>query len=81
MRREKRKEGKDLEGGSKKRKEVANDNSLASMFAQQQDVSDLNKTRDTYKVRDTYELQKGKEMGFGGSNTDRAYTPVRKGHR
>ena len=34
MRRDKRKEGKDLEGGSKKRKEVANDNSFASMFAQ-----------------------------------------------
>ena len=33
MSREKRKEGKDPEGGSKKRKEVTNDKSLTSMFA------------------------------------------------
>jgi hypothetical protein len=35
--------GKDPDGGSKKRKEVGNDNSLASMFAKQQAVSALNK--------------------------------------
>ncbi len=39
----KRKVGKDPGGGSKKRKEVGNDNSLASMFAKQQAVSALNK--------------------------------------
>jgi len=39
MRREKRKEGKDPEGGSKKRKEEVTDNSLASMFATQQVVT------------------------------------------
>ena len=47
MREEKRKEGKDPERWNKKRKEVSKDNSLASMFAKQQDVSDLNKGRDT----------------------------------
>jgi len=55
-----RKEGKNPEGGSKKRKEVANDNPLASMFAKQQAVSALNKARDTYNA----ELQKGKEIGL-----------------
>jgi len=34
-----RKVGKEPEGGSKKRKEVGNANSLASMFAKQQAVS------------------------------------------
>ena len=48
MWREKRKEGKDPEGGSKNREEVGNDDSLASMFAKQQPVSVLNKTRHTY---------------------------------
>ena len=37
--------GKESEGWSKKRKEVGNDNSLASMFAKQQTVSVLNKAR------------------------------------
>ena len=69
MRREKRKEGKDLEGGSKKRKEVANDNSLASMFAHQQDGSDFRKTRDTYKVGDTYEIQKETRIAQKASST------------
>jgi hypothetical protein len=39
MRKEKRKEGKDPEGGSKKSKEVANDKPLASMFEKQQAVT------------------------------------------
>ena len=40
--------GKEPEGGSKKRKEVGNDNSLASMLVKQQAVSHgaLNKARD-----------------------------------
>jgi len=41
MRKEKRKEGKDPEGGSKKCKKKANDNPLACMFAKQQAVSAL----------------------------------------
>jgi hypothetical protein len=41
----KRRVGKKPEGGSKKRKEVGNHNSLASMFAKQQTASDLNKAR------------------------------------
>ena len=60
MRREKRREGKEPEGGSKKRKEEANDNSLASMFAKQQAVCDLNKARDTYNTQ----LQKENEIGL-----------------
>ena len=51
--------GKKTEGGSKKRKEVGNDNSLDSMFGKQQTVSDLNKSRDMYNAQ----LQKGEEMG------------------
>ena len=39
----KRKVGKGHEEGSKKRKEVGNDNSLACMFAKQQAARDLNK--------------------------------------
>jgi hypothetical protein len=39
----KRKVGKEPEGGCKKRKDVGDDNSLASMFAKQQAVSALNK--------------------------------------
>ena len=35
--------GQEPEGGSEKRKEVGNDNSLVSMFAKQQAVSVLNK--------------------------------------
>ena len=57
---EKRKERKDHEGGSKKRKKTENDNSLASMFAKQQAVRDLNKTRDIYNAQ----VQKGKEIGL-----------------
>jgi len=60
MRGEEGKEGKEPEGGSKKRKEVANDNYLTSMFENQQAVSDLNKARDAYNAL----LQKGKEMGL-----------------
>jgi hypothetical protein len=56
----KRKVGKEPEGRSKKRKEVGNDKSLASMFAKQQAVSALNKSRDAYNAQ----LRKGKEMGF-----------------
>ncbi len=60
MRGEKRKEGNDPEGRSKKRKELVNDNSSVSMFAKQQTVSDLNKARVAYNAH----LQKGKEMGL-----------------
>jgi hypothetical protein len=52
--------GKDPDGGSKKRKEVGNDNSLASMFAKQQTACDLNKAQLAYNAQ----LQKGKEMGI-----------------
>jgi hypothetical protein len=55
-----RKAGNDPEGGRKKRKEVCNDNSLASMFAKKQAVSALNKARDAYNAQ----FQKGKEMGL-----------------
>jgi hypothetical protein len=41
----KRRVGKEPEGGSKKRKQVGNDNSLASMFAKQQAASDLKKQK------------------------------------
>ena len=58
----KHKAGKETEEGSKKREEVGNDNSLASMFVKQQTASVLNKTRDTYNVQ----LQKGKEGGLDG---------------
>ena len=47
----KRKVEKEPEGGTKKRKEVWNDNSLASMFAKQQAVSVLNQERDTYNAQ------------------------------
>ena len=60
MRKEKRQEGKDPLGGSKERKEVVNDNPLASMFAKQKDVSVLNKVRDSNNT----ECQKGKEIGL-----------------
>ena len=56
----KRKVGKEPEWGSKKRKQVGNENSLASMFAKQQTVSVLNKANVSYNTQ----LQKGKEMGF-----------------
>jgi hypothetical protein len=56
----KRRVGNEPEGGSKKRKDVGNDNSLASMSAKQQAVSALKKARDAY----TAQLQKGKEMGL-----------------
>jgi hypothetical protein len=39
----KRKVGKELEGGIKKRKEVGNDNPSASMYARQHVASDLNR--------------------------------------
>ena len=42
-----RKVGKEPEGGSKKRKEVGNDNSLASIFVKQQAGCDLNKASHT----------------------------------
>ena len=79
MRREKRKEeGKDPEGGSKKRKEAANDNSLASIsqVTKQQAVSDLNKARDAYNAQ----LQRGKEIGLDEASAGRACAKVRKGH-
>ena len=37
-----------------------NDNSLSSIFAKEQVVSDLNKTRDKYNTK----IQNGKEMGL-----------------
>ena len=46
----KRRVGKEPEGGSKKRKQVGNDNSLASMFAKQQAAIDLHKAREEYKT-------------------------------
>ena len=55
----KRRVGKEPEGGSKKRKEVGNDNSLTSMFAKQQAACDLNKARLAYNAQ----LQKGKKWG------------------
>ena len=55
----KRRVGKEPEGGSKKRKQVGNDNSLASMFAKQQAASDLNKAKEEYNAQ----LQKGKKFG------------------
>jgi hypothetical protein len=39
----KRKVGKEPQGGSKKRKEVANESPLASMFQKQQTVHDFKK--------------------------------------
>ena len=56
----KHKLGKEPEGVSKKRKEVGNDNPLASMFAKRKGVSDLHKARLKYNAQ----LQKGKEMGL-----------------
>jgi len=56
----KRRVEKEPEGGSKERKQVGNDNSLASMFAKQQAASDLNKAREEYNAQ----LQKGKEIGL-----------------
>ena len=53
----KRKVGKELEGGIKKRNEVRNETPLASMFARQQVVSDLNKASEAYNAQ----LQKGCE--------------------
>jgi hypothetical protein len=55
---EPRKVGKESEGGSKKRKEVGNDNSLTSIFAKHQAASALNKARDAYNAQ----IQKGIEM-------------------
>ena len=56
----KHKIGKEPEGVSKKRKEVGNDNPLASMFAKRKGVSDLHKARLKYNAQ----VQKGKEMGL-----------------
>ena len=57
----KRKVGKEPEWGTKKRKEVGNDNnSLASMFAKQKAACELNKERLAYSAQ----LQKGKGMGL-----------------
>ena len=56
----KRKVGKEPVGGSKKSKEVGNDNSLASKFRKQQAACDLSKARLAYNAK----LQKGKEMGL-----------------
>ena len=52
--------GKKPDGGSKKRKEVGNDNSLTLLFAKQQTVSDLNQSREEYNSQ----IQKGKEIGL-----------------
>ncbi len=53
----KREVGQEPEGGRKKRKEVGDDNSLASMFAKPQTVSALNKARDAYNAQ----LREGKK--------------------
>ena len=42
--------GKEPEGGSKKRKDVGNDNSLASIFAKQQADFHLNKAGQVYNA-------------------------------
>ena len=74
----KRKVGKETERGSKKRKEVGNDNSLAAfMFAKQQAVSVLKKARDTKNAQ----LRKGKEMGLDeAAHWQAEPVQVRKGH-
>jgi hypothetical protein len=56
----KRKVRKEPVGGSKKRKEVGNDNSLASMLRKQQAACNLSQARLAYNAQ----LQKGKEMRF-----------------
>jgi hypothetical protein len=57
--------GKDPEGESKKREEVGDDNSLASMFANQQAVSHGLEER---KRHIHAQLQKGKENGSGANS-------------
>ena len=52
--------GKEPEGGSKKRDEMGNDNSLTLMFVKQQAASDLNQSREEYNAQ----VQKGKEIGL-----------------
>ena len=64
-----RKGGSD--GGSKKRKEVGNDNSLVSMFPKQQAVSALDKAREEHNAQ----LQKGIEIGLQEAEQDE---PVRR---
>ena len=64
----KRKVGKEPEGGSKKRKEVGNDKSLASMFAKQQAVSALNKSS-LRRIQCT--ASKGKINGVSRSSAGR----------
>jgi hypothetical protein len=71
----KRKVGKEPEGACKKRKDVGNDNFLASMFTKQQAVSALKNARDAYNVQ----LQE-KRNGVGRRSVGRACAPVRKGH-
>ena len=69
---EPRKVGKESEGGSKKRKEVGNDNSLTSMFAKQQTACDLNKAPLAYN-------SKRKRNGVRRSSAGRACAPVKIG--
>ena len=66
----KRKVEKEAEGGSKKRKEVGNDNSLVSMFAKQEAVIALNKARDAYRIECTAS-KKGKESAPRRHNKER----------
>jgi hypothetical protein len=88
----KRKVGKEPEGGSKNLncsssyslpqvhgKKVGNDNSWASMFPKQQDVSAFNKARELKRLRQhTTQSQKRKEMELDGAT--QTCVPVRKGH-
>ena len=55
---------KEPEGGSKKRKEVGHDNSLASMFAEQQAVQCLEQS----KRRIQYTVSRGKRNGVERSS-------------
>ena len=66
----KRKVGTEPEGGSKKRKEVGNNNSLVSMFAKQESVIALNKARDAYRIECTAS-KKGKESAPRRHNKER----------
>ena len=70
----KHKVGKEPYGGRKKRKEVGNDNPLASMFGKRQAVSALNKARETFNSH----LHKGKEMGLDEAEQAK---PVRRSEK
>jgi hypothetical protein len=68
---------KEPEGGSKKRKEVGNDNSLFSMFAKQQAASAMKKES---KRRIQCTASERNRNWVAGSRTGRACAKVRYGH-